>query len=246
MSVRSGRKTSRYPLDVYKGFRIIKVKIIEYYRSSFSREYTNYPEKIETHYTFCKEGEEKRPSQDYNVWAKTQHECIECIDKFIKDNSLYYTHEEREKYVYKPNQKCGWGYGYESLMKLLKAHQKADKRMKILIEDRLTDANFHAESGFLSEGKYDEFIKIVRKTYPFRETIINGIFLDPRVDIKALQHWKISKYHYEFKNHHQPHECRRHAGLHLEDQGDGQEAHGYRCLRRERRRQRRRWFAEWR
>ena len=27
-----------------------------------------------------------------------------------------------------------------------------------------------------------------KETYPFRETIINGIFLDPRVDIKALQH----------------------------------------------------------
>lgn len=54
-------------------------------------------------------------------------------------------------------------------MKLLKEHQKADKRMKILIEDRLTDANFHSESGLLSEGKYDEFVDLVRKTYKFRE-----------------------------------------------------------------------------
>ena len=54
-------------------------------------------------------------------------------------------------------------------MKLLKEHQKADKRMKILIEDRLTDANFRSESGLLSEGKYDEFVDLVRKTYKFRE-----------------------------------------------------------------------------
>ena len=54
-------------------------------------------------------------------------------------------------------------------MKLLKEHQKADKRMKILIEDRLEDANFHSESGLLSEGKYDEFVDLVRKTYKFRE-----------------------------------------------------------------------------
>ena len=54
-------------------------------------------------------------------------------------------------------------------MKLLKEHQKADKRMKILIEDRLEDANFRSESGLLSEGKYDEFVDLVRKTYKFRE-----------------------------------------------------------------------------
>ena len=41
--------------------------------------------------------------------------------------------------------------------------------MKILIEDRLTDANYHTESGLLSEGKYDEFTALVRKTYKFRE-----------------------------------------------------------------------------
>lgn len=41
--------------------------------------------------------------------------------------------------------------------------------MKILIEDRLEDANFHSESGLLSEGKYDEFVDLVRKTYKFRE-----------------------------------------------------------------------------
>ena len=96
-------------------------------------------------------------------------ECKECIDNFIKDDSIYFTAEEREKYVYKPNHKCGWVYGYDSLMKLLKEHQKASKRMKILIEDRLTDANFHSESGLLSEGKYDEFTALVRKTFKFRE-----------------------------------------------------------------------------
>lgn len=35
MSVRSGHKTSREPLEIYNGYRIIKVTEIEYERSLF-------------------------------------------------------------------------------------------------------------------------------------------------------------------------------------------------------------------
>jgi hypothetical protein len=170
MSVRSGHKTSRTPLEVYNGYRIIKVTETEYERSIFDQSrYSNYPKKIEIHYDFCKEGDEKKPSQDYKVYAKNVAECKEYIDKFLEDDSTCFTAEEREKYVYRPNRKCGWGYGYESLMKLLKEHQKADKRMKILIEDRLEDANFHAECGFLANGDYEGYIELVRKDYKFHE-----------------------------------------------------------------------------
>jgi predicted DNA binding CopG/RHH family protein len=54
-------------------------------------------------------------------------------------------------------------------MKLLKEHQKADKRIKILLEDRLVDANFHSEAGLLANGDYEGYIELVRKTYKFRE-----------------------------------------------------------------------------
>jgi hypothetical protein len=170
MSVRSGHKTSRTPLEVYNGYRIIKVTETEYERSIFDQSrYSNYPKKIEIHYDFCKEGDEKKPSQDYKVYAKNVAECKEYIDKFLEDDSTCFTAEEREKYVYRPNRKCGWGYGYESLMKLLKEHQMADKRMKILIEDRLEDANFHAECGLLANGDYEGYIELVRKDYKFHE-----------------------------------------------------------------------------
>lgn len=170
MSVRSGYKTSREPLDIYNGYRIIKVTEIEYERSFFDpSRYSNWPKSKKVHFDFCAVGNEKKPSQHYGAWAKNVAECKECIDKFIEDNSLYFTAEEYQKYVKRPNSKCDYIYGYDSLMKLLKEHQKADKRMKILIEDRLTDANFHSESGLLSEGKYDEFIELVRKTHKFCE-----------------------------------------------------------------------------
>lgn len=170
MSVRSGSKTSRKVVETYKGFDIIKVKVERYHMRLYGGGYDpNWIESREVYYEFCKEGEGNRPSQAYSICAKNMAECREGIDNFIKDDSLYFTDEEREKYVRRPNHKCGWGYGYDSLMKLLKEHQKASKRMKILIEDRLTDANFHTESGLLSKGKYDEFTALVRKTYKFRE-----------------------------------------------------------------------------
>jgi hypothetical protein len=54
-------------------------------------------------------------------------------------------------------------------MKIMRDHKKADKRIKILLEDRLTDANFHGESGLLSKGDYEGFAKFVKEHYPFRE-----------------------------------------------------------------------------
>lgn len=170
MSARSGHTTTRNVIEGYKGFTIIKVTNIEHERDIFNpSRYSKWPKSREIHYDFCKEGNENKPSQHYNSWAKNVSECKKCIDDFIVDDCTYFTAEEREKYVCKPNRKCSWAYGYTSLMKLLKEHQQASKRMKILIEDRLTDANFHTESGLLSEGKYDEFTALVRKTYKFRE-----------------------------------------------------------------------------
>lgn len=170
MSVRSGHKTSRTPLEVYNGYRIIRVTEIEYERSIFDpSRYSDFPKRKDVYYNFCKEGSEKRPSQDYQVCARSVNNCKQYIDEFIKDDTICFTAEEREKYVYKPNKKCGWAYGYDSLMKIMCEHKKANKRMQILLEDRLEDANFHSESGLLSEGKYDEFVDLVRKTYKFRE-----------------------------------------------------------------------------
>ena len=170
MGVNSGHKRSRSALDSYKGYRIIKVTDIEYLRSIFdSSKFSKYPSKKEVHYTFCKDGNEKRPTQDYNAWAKTIADCKVCIDKFLEDDSLYFTEEEREKYVYKPNSKCGWAYGYDSLMKILKEHKSADKRMKILLEDRLEDANFKQECALLAQEEYEEFEQYVGDKYKFNE-----------------------------------------------------------------------------
>ena len=169
MSTRSGKKTSRNRKANYKGFDIIQVVEIQYWKPYGSNYYTNIVDKKEVHYDFCKEGESNRPSQAYNITAKNVAECKEGIDKFIEDDSLYFTDEEREKYVHRPNHKCDYAYGYDSLMKILKEHQKASKRIKILIEDRLVDANFHSEAGYLAQGDYEGYVALVRRDYTFKE-----------------------------------------------------------------------------
>ena len=176
MSVSSGKKTSRNPMTLYKGFYVIQVTKIEYHRSMWNPEYfdKNWIDHKEVYYNFCKEGDEKLPSKDYQVGAKNVAECKEAIDKFLSgDNKgngdIYYTHEEFQKYVKKPNEKCDYAYGYDSLMKLMRQHQKADNRMKWFIEERLHDANFHTEGDILSTCDYAKFEEYVTNTNPFKE-----------------------------------------------------------------------------
>jgi hypothetical protein len=158
----------------YKGYSIIRVTAIHHWYSEYSKCYImsrEYETKRETYYEFCKEGDENSPSKAYtpHPYAKGIIAIKECIDNFIKDDTLYFTDAEREKYVRKPNRKCDWAYGYESLMKILKEHKKADKRMKLLLEDRLDDANFHYEAGELSQEHYDELEKYITDHYTFHE-----------------------------------------------------------------------------
>lgn len=170
MGVRSGKKTSRIRVTIYKGFDIIKVTTEYYHKSIWGDGYdSKWVEKRETHFDFCKEGDDTKPSQAYECWADNIAECKQCVDNFIKDDSIYFTAEERQKYVKKPNEKCDYGYGYDSLMKLMREHKKADKRIKILLADRLEDANFHTECGFLHDEDYEGFEEYVTKEYPFKE-----------------------------------------------------------------------------
>lgn len=176
MSVRSGKKTSRNPMTLYKGFYVIQVTKVEYHRSIWNPEYfdKNWIDHKEVYYNFCKESDEKCPSKDYQVAAKNVAECKEAIDKFLSgDNKgngdIYYTHEEFQKYVKKPNEKCDYAYGYDSLMKLMRQHQKADKRMQWFLEERLHDANFHSEGDILSTCDYEVFEDYCAQKYAFKE-----------------------------------------------------------------------------
>ena len=169
-SKKSYKESRMLVLGNYNGYDIIKVRIENYHRNFYGTGYdTSWIEKVEHRYEFCKAGESSRPSQAYNNYARSIEECKGQIDKFIKDDTLYFTGEELRKYVTNPNVACKLAYGHDSLMRVMREHQKADKRMKRLIEERLTDANFHSECGYLINEDYDGFIKFVTENWKFRE-----------------------------------------------------------------------------
>ena len=164
MSVKSGKTTKRIVVEEnYKGFDIIKVKVIKYWY--YAGYYRDTIDKIETYFTFCAHGNSNRPTMEYGARADKLSEIKECIDNFIKDDCLYYTEAERNKYIYNPNSKNEWGFSYDDLIKLMNAHKKADKRIKQLYEDRLEDANFHSYCGYLADERYDDYIALARKEY---------------------------------------------------------------------------------
>lgn len=174
MSKYDGITRSRNKVGEHNGFSIIKVIATHHWYNPFQHCYEmskQYETKREVYYEFCKIGDENRPAQAYTPYpaVKKVEDIKICIDNFIKDDSIYFTEAERNKYVSAPNKKCDYGYGYDSLMKIMREHQKATKRIKILLEDRLTDANFHGEAGYLAEERYEEFEKMVTETYQFNE-----------------------------------------------------------------------------
>jgi hypothetical protein len=54
-------------------------------------------------------------------------------------------------------------------MKVMREHQKADKRIKKLLEDRLVDANFHSWAGYLAQGDYKAYEELSAKECQFNE-----------------------------------------------------------------------------
>ncbi len=166
---KNGVETFRFVIDTYKGYTILKIIKKKHSRRLFGYGFIPYSYSREEYYIFCKIGNEKRPSQYYEVGARSIEEVEKRIDEFIEDDTTAFTEDERNKYVVSPNRKCDYRYGYISLMRIMREHKKSSKRKQILLEDRLTDANYHHESYLLSEYKYDEYAEYLKDNYKFRE-----------------------------------------------------------------------------
>ena len=165
--------TAKKVASDYKGFDIIKVKTTYFCYSSFYKCYdARFIDKTETHYTFCKAGMDKKPSQRYNAYADRVESCKKLIDQFLEDDSLFFTEEERNKYVYNPNRKNRYAFSYKSIMQLMKQHKNGTKRMQRLLEDRLESANFHSFCGLLSQKRYDEFEQLAAKELTINERFV--------------------------------------------------------------------------
>lgn len=78
------------------------------------------------------------------------------------------TDKEREQVV-QLNRRNWWGFSESMLMDLLRRYKKAyeagDERSMAMMEERLTDANFHSYCALLEEKKFDEFKALVKEEY---------------------------------------------------------------------------------
>lgn len=78
------------------------------------------------------------------------------------------THAEYKR-VAALNMKYGWGFSKGMLLDLLRRYKKAyeagNERSMAMMEERLTDANFHSYCALLDEKKFDEFKALVEEEY---------------------------------------------------------------------------------
>ena len=67
------------------------------------------------------------------------------------------------------NHRNHWGFRKSMLMRACRDHKKAyeagDERRMAMLEERLTDANFHGESGFLRRRDYEGFKALVNEEF---------------------------------------------------------------------------------
>ena len=81
----------------------------------------------------------------------------------------YQLTEKEYEQVVQLNRRNWWGFSKGMLLDLLRRYKKAyeagDERSMAMMEERLTDANFHSYCALLEEKKFDEFKALVKEEY---------------------------------------------------------------------------------
>lgn len=101
---------------------------------------------------------------------------------YRKGRSYELSDSEYDRKVSGYNAKHDWGFSREDLTKLTEKHYKGDDRTKAILEERLTDANFHKFSEALSDDDYERYEADMNKTYgkpkkrsPFFESLERAV-----------------------------------------------------------------------
>lgn len=82
---------------------------------------------------------------------------------------MYQMTQKDYKQISALNAKYGWGFSKQMLMNLLRRYRKAyeagDERSMAMMEERLTDANFHTECGLLADKDFEGFKRVVKESF---------------------------------------------------------------------------------
>ena len=101
---------------------------------------------------------------------------------YRKGRSYELSDSEYDRKVSGYNAKNGYGFSRADLTRLAEKHYKGDDRTKAILEERLTDANFHKFSEALSDDDYERYEADMNKTYgkpkkrsPFFESLDKAV-----------------------------------------------------------------------
>lgn len=147
----------------YKGFAIVKV--VTTYISKYN-------ENKYTHYIACisEEGDKtpwkKGANRIQNSYGHTEESLLSQINSFIAGDKPIITDADWSKYVKRYNYRHGFGFNRNTLLATMRSHKKGDAKMKILMEDRLEDANFHGYCSDLCNSDYDTFMERLNEEFP--------------------------------------------------------------------------------
>lgn len=188
MSYRSGHEINRNAVETYNGFSIIRRTEKFYHANPWGSGFCkDWVEDKTISFTFCPIGEEKHPSSDYLISENSKDGVKKRIDSMLDGKEIILTHGEFTKYVKSPNKKNDYLFTLQDLIKLMKNHQKGDAKTKYIIEERLTDANYHEEHDLISEEQYDEFEAFVLKRHALKEKFEVYTFTE---DVKRIKNPK--------------------------------------------------------
>lgn len=121
--------------------------------------------KFTTRIEICKVGDEGSISKCLQTYLQTVHQAETLIEGIIKGETYVLTYGDFTKYVTTPNHKCGWGFNASDLRKFLTKYKNGDARARCIIEERLTDANFHSYCSLLTEGSFSDYEKMIEEDY---------------------------------------------------------------------------------
>ena len=163
--VKNGTKVIRTLVCSYKGYSIFKEVIKHFGKSYFNKElYDNKNVVSENTYygVSTKNGGFKRLSDRYAYCCYSEDETKSLIDR-IEGGMIVLTEKERHDWVLKPNRDNDWGFNTEMLLDIMRAYKKASPRRRLGYLERLEDANFHTECGYLEDENYAKFEKLAKK-----------------------------------------------------------------------------------
>lgn len=169
---RNGYDTSRKIVtkEPYRGYHIIKTTTKKHHWSDISLKFLDSIKETIVEFTFVKSND-TRPTQESNCVFDTKEDCKEAIDKMLDKGTIYLTKEEVNKWVYTPNRKCNWSYTYKSLVNVLKAYKKSDKRRKHGYLVMLGNANLRAYADLLVKEEYDDFLSLAENNFPIKTEV---------------------------------------------------------------------------